>query len=179
MARRGFTLVEVMVALVLAGIAVSTAVGVFASTGDTVRRLGQESRAWTHRGNARVWLSDALASAEVDATGGIIFDGDRESVRFRGWQWSPKGWVEPADIEVSFVGGRLRATNGSGAPLVLSDSIEGIALSYLPTWGEDTEWLPRWRSDSGLPAAVRLIVWSRARDLPRSDTSIVLVGVGG
>ncbi len=179
MARSGFTLVEVMVALVLAGIAVSTAVGVFASTGDTVRKLGEESRAWTQRANARVWLSDALASAEVDATSGLVFDGDRESLTFRGWQWSRDGWVEPADIEVNLQGVRLRATNGSGTPLVLGDSIEGIAFAYLPTWGEDTEWSPRWRSDSGLPVAVRLVVWSRAGAASRADTSIVLVGAGG
>jgi prepilin-type N-terminal cleavage/methylation domain-containing protein len=170
--RRGFTLIEVVVATVVAGIAISTAAALFATSTDAVGRMVEGSERSMRDSNGRLWLESALAGLEVDNTLDGEFLGSSTRVSFRTHVWVPLGWIEPARVSVDFDAGRIRMT-ALGNTVVVADSVGAATFEYLLTYGGESPWVADWRSRATAPVAVRL----RLDHGPASaDTMLFFIG---
>lgn len=156
MTRRGFTLVEMLVALVVGGIAVATAAAVFAASSDGVRNLVERSDRWTREATSRAWLGQLFAGAEVRNTPQAEFVGLERFVRFSTRYWAAEGWLEPGVVSLAFDDGSVTSAFPDGVRLVLIDSLTDASFEYLIRYGEPSPWLLEWESGTTLPLAVRL-----------------------
>lgn len=156
MTRRGFTLVEILVALVIGGIAVATAAAVFAASSDGVRTLADRSDRWTREATGRAWLAQLFAGAEVRNAPGSEFVGLERFVRFPTRYWAEEGWLEPGVVSIELDEGRITTALSAGRGMVLMDSLADASFEYLIRYGEQSPWLREWESGTTLPLAVRL-----------------------
>lgn len=179
MSRDGFTLVEVLVALTLAGLSVGMAMGVFVNARDAVALLERRSAAFTARSNAETWLAEAFLSAQVDPEAQVAFEGESDRVRFRTRLWVARGWTEWSDVELRAVDGRLLATASPGDDVSLGDSVASVSFDYLEGTGLDAPWRSEWHSDRTLPTGVRLRLVRRGSRGLEADTLLFLVGAPG
>ena len=179
-ARRGFTLIEVMVALALAGTVALLAHRLFGVVLEGSRKLGIEVRALDREQNAARLLSSMFLSTAVGTDGDTPFEGHSDRVRFSAWTESEEGWFERREIAVSLVGARLQAEISPGESVVLGDSVQALAVDYLLELGAGSRWVAEWISPVTAPLAVRV----RTRRQPlrgstRSDTTIYLIKARG
>lgn len=174
-ARAGFTLIEVLVALALTGIVALLAHRLLAATVDGVRALGAERLAQDRRANGRRWLRAAFLSLEPDAPGG--FEGGESRLRWTGWLEQPGGWFEPVRLTLSVRDSALVAELAGEETLVLGDSAGALAIDYLLTPGAESRWVREWHSPLSAPLAVRLRIL--ALDGTRVDTLFFLIGERG
>lgn len=171
----GFTLVEVLVALVLTGIVVAIAFQMFGTAIDTGARLDTAAIVHARDQNARRWLSAALGSADVTRDTGGEFRGEPRRVRFTTWLLTGNGWFEPARISIEEAGGGVIATS-DGSRRVTLFSQGGLAgIDYLGRMGEDSPWLTSWESAITAPLAVRIRIARQSR----IDTLLLRVGERG
>lgn len=184
MRNRGFTLIEVLVALAIAGLVVLLAHRVFAAVADGGRRLVAAREASDRDANARRWLKATLLSLDVgDAAG--PFEGRPNRVRFSAWQMTAGGWFERREIGLGETGGRFEALlrNGErgavrdGEAITLADSVIEIAFDYLLEPGADTKWVREWISPVSAPLAIRfrIAMERRTRVGGRVDTLLFLI----
>jgi prepilin-type N-terminal cleavage/methylation domain-containing protein len=154
----GFTLVEVLVALVLAGTIALLAHQLFAAAVDASRRLEQARRRLDREGNAHAFLRDALLALDVGADGGGPFEGYPGHLQFSAWLPVSDGWDERRTVVLALDRGRWTATLGDepGTRLVLADSVKSVSLDYLLDPGADARWAMGWHSPVSAPLAVRV-----------------------
>lgn len=155
MNRSGFSLIEVMTALVLSGVAATLAAAVFASTSDAVRSMQLRSQEAERRAEGVLWLREALLAADVTVEGQRRFFGSADSLRFRTTLPVPQGWRETVEVLVTTESGRMTMQAGAGRQ-VLFDSLATASFDYLAALGSESPWLRRWDSFTSAPPAVRL-----------------------
>lgn len=174
-ARRGFTLIEVLVALTIGATAVLVAHSLFGATTELAARTASRFEAATSWANARRALSAALASAEIGRGDSVRFDGARDRVAFTSWFWTPIG-REPRRCSLLASDSLLLLVVGPDS-LVLTAELDTLAVDFLPERGAATAWVTEWSSAVTLPAAVRLRI---ARSTtPAVDTILVPLGNRG
>lgn len=179
-ARRGFTLVEVMVALALAGTVALLAHRLFGVVLEGSRQLGIEARTLDREQNAGRLLSSMLLSIAVGTAGDAQFEGRSDRVRFSAWMETEDGWFERREIAVALAGARLQATISPGESVVLGDSVQALALDYLLELGAESRWVAEWISPVTAPLAVRVRTRRQPlRSSARSDTTIYLIKARG
>ena len=175
---RGFTLIELSVALAITGL-VALLVYATADAGyDTKRRLDLSRRSLQSARAMRILLQDALRNARPAARiGDTVFTLEKRQ--------GPDG--EPAD-RLSFVtaGGLAPLARGRDWLVRVEPSSGGVAFSALPLDGSrggrfvgrlegvtglrvrvkqpglDTAWVDRWALPSSVPRAVELTYWTAA-----------------
>ena len=169
---RGFTLIEVLVALTIATLVVFLAHQVFASVAERGRTLVSAREALDREVNARRWLAATFLSLEVgtDSTGG--FDGRSSQLDFAAWERMPDGWFERRHIGLGRDGTWLVASVAPGEPVALLDSVVDVAFDYLLEPGAESRWVREWVSPVSAPIAVRIRV-NRSRS--RTDTLLFLI----
>ncbi|MEO8139366.1 MAG: prepilin-type N-terminal cleavage/methylation domain-containing protein [Gemmatimonadota bacterium] len=178
MTRRGFTLIEVLVALALGGMVLLMAHRIFGAAADAMHALGRSREALDREQNGARWLTLAFENLDVaDSAGG--FDGRPDHVRFQSWQLVPAGWFAHQGVELGAVGGSLIARAGTQRPITLADSVVGAEFDYLLEPGAHTSWVRTWISPLSAPLAVRLRVARRANGMAWTDTLLVLIGERG
>lgn len=168
MTRRGFTLLEVMVALVVSGTVVLLAYATLSGGMDVdarVTRLQAEEQAMTI---VRAMVSDAVRHATLDdGVGGVAgvrtergADGRVRAVRLatRGIA-TPHGATAPWTLQLrtDSAGLRLDATpvQGPGAPLqVRVPVVRSLAIRFLAP--AEVTWRDAWEDSTRLPAAIEL-----------------------
>jgi prepilin-type N-terminal cleavage/methylation domain-containing protein len=171
--RLGFTLLEVLVAVVLTGTVALLAHQLFAAAVDGSRRLEQARKRLDREGNARAFLRDALLALEVGADGAGSFEGEPRRLRFFARLPTAYGWDERRTVDLSLAGGRWTAALGdeSGTRLVLADSVRSVELDYLLEPGAGAHWVIDWHSAVSAPLAVRV----RLTRAGACDTMVYLV----
>jgi prepilin-type N-terminal cleavage/methylation domain-containing protein len=174
----GFTLVEVLTALAIAGAVVLVAHQLYTAVADGGRQLRSAQRGLDREANGRRWLKAAFLSLEVGQVPGESFDGDGDRMRFSAWQMTPGGWFERRRIELGRTDDRLVATLEDGQ-VWLADGVAHVAFDYLLEPGADTHWVRQWTSPVSVPMAVRMrIVRDRAigdDGRPATDTLLFLI----
>jgi prepilin-type N-terminal cleavage/methylation domain-containing protein len=172
--RAGFTLVEVLVALVLTGTIALLAHQLFAAAADGSRRLELARRGLDRAGNARDFLRDAFLALDVGADGSGPFEGEPHRVRFSAWLPVSGGWNERRTVVLTLDEGRWAAAvgEGAGARMVLADSVESASLDYLLDLGAGEHWVSDWHSAVSAPLAVRVRLTNAAA---ACDTALYLV----
>lgn len=176
---RGFTLVEVLVALTLSALVVLAAHRIFTGVVDGAARLRDARVALDREANARRFLHEAFGSLDVGTEGAGSFVGRPERVEFTTWLRVPEGWVERRRIALAARGGGLVADLGS-ASVLLADGIARVEFDYLLEAGAAAAWVREWISPVSAPVAVRVrITDARSTERGAVDTLLFIVGARG
>lgn len=168
MARRGFTLIEMLVAIVLAALVAATARAVVETIGDAATRLAVTAVTEDAARGGDILSRTIIRQARSLRGDSISFFGTGRGFVIQSWCPVPGGWSEVCQaafaVDDSATSVILRA---GSTPLVAFRGRESVALRYLATAENGGRWVDRWASN-GLPAAVGIIV--------DGDTLIVPVG---
>lgn len=172
--RRGFTLIEVLVALVVTAAIALLAHGLFAAAADGGHRLALARRRLDREGNARAFIREAFLALDVGADSAGPFEGEPHRVRFTTWLPVAAGWNERRTMVLDARDGQWAAALGGGEidRIVLADSVTGVGLDYLLELGAGEHWVGDWHSAVSAPLAVRIRV---TRMGGGTDTSLYLV----
>ena len=177
---RGFTLVEVMVALVLTGMIALLAHRIFAAALDGSDRLQRAVRSLDREQNARRLLAAMLLSvAAGTGPGDASFEGGPEKIRFTAWLETPEGWFERKSVELSLEAGRVVAAIPPEPPVVLGDSVTLLKFDYLLELGAESRWVSEWKSPVTAPLAVRVRISRRLGSGSVADTILYLIKARG
>jgi prepilin-type N-terminal cleavage/methylation domain-containing protein len=164
----GFTLIEVMVALAIAGLVVLAAHRIFTGVADGAQAVAAARERLDHEANARRWLKATFLSLDPP------FEGHVDRLSFTSWQLGTGGWFEPQHTELRQDDDRFVAAGAS--PLVLRNGVSDVAFDYLLDPGADTKWVREWVSPVSAPLAIRLrIAGCGKRDATCVDTLLFLV----
>lgn len=174
----GFTLIELTVALVVSGVAMLLALGIFSAASDGTRLLQGGRHALDQRMNAERWLRIAFLDLDLGAGDGG-FDGKPESVEFSTWLPGVHGWDTRERVALRFRNGQLLAQTSDGIAIVLADSITGVGFDYLLEPGADSRWVHSWVSPVSAPLVVRLRLESAAGGRIVADTTLYLIKARG
>jgi prepilin-type N-terminal cleavage/methylation domain-containing protein len=183
---KGFTLIEVIVALAIGGIVVLLAHQLFIGVSDGVQRLAAARIGLDREANSRRLLAALAGSVEVGPPGAGGFEGEPERMTFSTWFIDVDGWPEPRRVAVEHRDSALVATGLTEHPLQLRDSVMTVAFDYLLDHGTSAAWVHAWQSPTSAPLAIRVRVtrlgMRRGADPPRQlsvDTLLLLVGPRG
>ncbi len=153
-ARTGFTLVELMVALVLGSLTVLLTHQVFTAVSDGIRRMAAAQTDWEAKQFAGRWLDDAILSLETGSGGGG-FDGHADRLEFSTWLMTEQGWPERQRVSLSLNHHRLVA-RAAGSSVELFPELRSVAFDYLLDPGLNSHWVSDWSSPVSAPLGVRL-----------------------
>lgn len=182
MCRRGFTLIEVLVALTLSAVVVLLGHRVFTAVVDGSVRVRATQEALDRGANARRWLTEAFGSLAVGTPAGGGFEGTPSRVEFETWLPTVARGFVPRRVGLAVDDGRLVAAIEGQEPLGLRDSVASAAFDYLLEGGANARWVGEWRSPVSAPLAVRLRLAGRAPasgEALRVDTLLLLIGPRG
>lgn len=157
----GSTLVELLVALAVAGLALVLAGRLFGVAAEGSDRVETGRVALDHESNARRWLAVAFGNLDVGTDGAGAFEGGPSSVSFSTWLETADGWLERRPVTCRLRDGRLIADAG-GRTVVLADGVSEAAFDYLLEPGADTRWVRGWSSAVSAPLAVRVRLTRRS-----------------
>jgi prepilin-type N-terminal cleavage/methylation domain-containing protein len=197
--KRGFTLIELMVALVLGGLVVLLAHRTFGVAAELGGRVAAGRQAHDRAMNARRFLAAAFGSLEVGTVRNTGFLGLEDEVAFTTWLVDENGASLRKQVTVrlersaddtgpvaSSEAGTMRLlalvgpVEGENAlprdTLVLAPEVAGLAFDYLLDFGADAAWVREWRSPVSAPLAVRLRVVGASGDV---DTLLCVIGPRG
>lgn len=166
---RGFTLIEIMVALTLSALVVLLAHRVFTGVVDATGRLRDARLALDREANGLRFLQEALGSLDVGTQGAGGFAGRPERVEFATWHRVPHGWLERGRLTLGLEDGRFMG----------QDSVARVEFDYLLEAGANAAWVREWISPVSAPVAVRIRITGRGTGEERVDTVLVLVGPRG
>jgi prepilin-type N-terminal cleavage/methylation domain-containing protein len=167
--RHGFTLIEVMVGMAIAGIIIVAAHRILTGVADGARAVAVARESLDRSANARRWLKATFLSLEPP------FEGRANRVSFTSWQLVPGGWFEHTETQLAQAGSQFRGATGA-EPLLLADSVSDVAFDYLLDPGADTKWVREWISPVSAPLAVRVrIAGCGRRDAGCVDTLLFLM----
>ncbi len=172
-ARRGFTLVEVMVALAIGGVVLVLAGRIFTVVTDSARLIESERLLTERSANGRRWLRAALASV-VPTSDRAPFEGSSEALAFVAATPRPNGRFDTERIELGSSAGALIAKRSVSGAIVMDSGVQAARFEYLGSPGEGSRWVPAWRSTTSAPLAVRLRV-ARLALRGAVDTTIILI----
>lgn len=176
-ARSGFTLVEVMIALVTTAIVVAlarvaltevvrTSVVLDSVSADTDRRLAAER-----------WVAAAFQSLSLGRPGDPAFEGGPRRVSFGAVLLTESGWYEPRQVTIDGMSDQPVLTWDGGSVALERKAV--LEFDYLLVPGEQSRWVREWRSDSDAPVAVRVRRTVGEGAAVLTDTLLFAVGVRG
>ena len=174
-ARRGFTLVEVLVALAIAGTVVVTARALLEAIADDAERLVDHAAANDTDANSERLLRRLVSNLEVGTDTVRRFAGDERAARFTSWCDVPRGWQERCAVTLAIdTDGTepvLAAALSTGEVLVLRRGFTNASLHYLGDAARGGTWFRSWGESVTAPLAIRAIL--------DSDTLILRIGERG
>jgi prepilin-type N-terminal cleavage/methylation domain-containing protein len=172
---RGFTLVEVLVALVLGGIAAMLASSISTHVRDSLSRLNRAVVNHESDAHARDWLRDTFDFVEPYANGDGGVMGSKTRLTFFSRTWNARGGHPLGRLSV-VVDSTLRIENADGEVVTLADGLVTGELDYLGSYGATATFGSYWDSRISAPLAVRIRLGRRRRDVIVVDTLLFWVG---
>jgi len=154
--QRGFTLIEVLVALTIGAVVVLLAHELFGAVAERCRTLLAARTALDRSANSRRWLAATFLSLDVGTDGAGGFEGRPDHAAFTTWMLMPDGWFERRQVTLGAEQGRLRAIVTPGTPITLVDSLTDVQFDYLLEPGAESRWVREWVSPVSAPVAVRM-----------------------
>jgi prepilin-type N-terminal cleavage/methylation domain-containing protein len=165
----GFTLVEVMVAIVIGALVILGAHQVFSGVAAGTHAVAEARERLDRASNGRRWLKATFLSLEPP------FEGRSHRAAFTSWQLAPGGWFEPKPVVLFRDGDRFVGTIDA-QQLELADSVSELMFDYLLTPGANSRWVPEWMSPVSAPLAIRIRIAGCGRgDSACVDTLLFLV----
>jgi prepilin-type N-terminal cleavage/methylation domain-containing protein len=153
--KAGFTLLEMMVALVVASLVVAIAARVHSALLDAGARIEAAREAVDRAANGRRLLSGLLGGVEIGSPASR-FEGSARRAVFSAWWNDEQGRWSRARCGLELDQSRLVLHLGSARAVVLADSLVAGAIDYLSEPGERSPWLRAFESQLLVPAALRL-----------------------
>lgn len=151
---RGFTLLEVLVALIVAATVLLSAHWMAGAVADATERVAEEGGAADARANSERLLRRLAATAEPAAA---PFRGNRQIMRWSTWCDTADGWQERCTVELAMVQRREGATLLLALPhgqlVVVREAVRRGGFRYLTAAGGRGSWTGEWAASSP-PAAV-------------------------
>ncbi|MBI3567536.1 MAG: prepilin-type N-terminal cleavage/methylation domain-containing protein [Gemmatimonadetes bacterium] len=185
--RRGMTLLELVVALAVGGMALAAGGAAFATVADqrarALREADVDRRALAARRAIADWIGDVQLSADGDAPGFRGIDGTRranttelpdDEVSFLTTAATPRG-DDPSRVHF-FIARAADSTSGAlvaelsdrrGRDLVrvtLAEGVAGFNVRYFTQAFGRAEWLDSWASATLLPGAVEVTLFAAPGD---------------
>ena len=178
--RTGFTLLEVIVAVMIAATLLLSADAVFEQMADsrtsTARSAMERDRVKNATALIRSWVRQIDVSPGNSPTSSPrSFVGDGIESKFTSWCIAPGGWERECDVSLravadsNNVGVVATSSAGDSATLLVRDST--IALRYLIDAADGGRWVDSWPSGPTVPLAIGIV--------SRSDTIVYRVGARG
>jgi prepilin-type N-terminal cleavage/methylation domain-containing protein len=173
--RTGFTLVELMVALVVSAIVVLGARMLLEQLGDSALRTVTAATRADREANGERLLRDLAGRLEVGTDQTVRFSGEPNTASFGSWCDVPSGWQERCTV--TLVAGAqgdhssLIASFSAGDRVTLLVREQPIELRYLDDPRGGGRWFMSW--GAGITAPLAFAVISGA------DTMIVRIGDRG
>jgi prepilin-type N-terminal cleavage/methylation domain-containing protein len=176
-ARAGFTLVEVMVALVVIGIVLIGARAMLGQVADSADRITAASAEADREANAEGLLRAIAGRLEVAPVPGqeIRFQGDPRGARFHSWCEVPDGWLERCEVSLGFIelqGERVLALRLSTGEMVpLRRGFASGEIAYLRSADGGGSWVHTWGASITAPIALGVVI--------DGDTTLIRIGERG
>jgi prepilin-type N-terminal cleavage/methylation domain-containing protein len=172
---RGFTLVEIMVAIAIGGMVMLGARALLEALADEEHRMAGETAVQDARANGERTLRALVGRLEVGTSEGGPFTGVPAATSCTSWCDVPSGWQERCEVAIAFeIEGDapvLVARLAGGRRLVLERGFHSGTLRYLNSAGAGGQWFQKWGTGITAPLALGVIL--------DSDTLIVRIGERG
>jgi len=172
---RGFTLVEVTVAISLTAVVMVMAHQVFAGVIDGSKRANEARLALAAEMNGWRRLTALVGSVLVGPTDADAFVGEPESVSFTAWDRDATGLNVRRRLVLRLDEGKLVLHGLAPIAVALADSVRATTLDYLMDPGATATWVRRWSSSATVPLAIRL----RLTRQTGADTLLMIIGARG
>lgn len=172
--RRGFTLVEIVVALLVSAVVVLGARMLLEQLGDSTSRTVGNAARGDRDANGEQLLRDLVRRLEVGTPGAARFAGEPDSASFSSWCDVPAGWQERCVVVIRVHPSPIGTTLSLSATGIGSQQIRAAAqieLRYLDDAAAGGRWFRSWGAGITAPLAIGL--------LTGSDTTILRIGERG
>ena len=171
-------MVELLVALVVGGVAILGARSVLGALADHADRVSEAAAAADRAANGERTLRALVGGIEIGTTKDAGFGGDEREARFTAWCPTPSGWQERCTVRLlvlpsdsltakSIVASVL--STGEILPLLESAAVQRIR--YLRDAANGGTWFHTWGTGITAPLAIGIIT--------DRDTLIVRIGERG
>jgi prepilin-type N-terminal cleavage/methylation domain-containing protein len=168
---RGFTLIEIIAAISILGLAISGAVALLDEINDGSRRIVREGGRVARESNGARLLRRLLVDAKASTDSTRRFRGDENTLELWTLCDVPGGWAEDCRVSLSI------DQRGDSSVVVADVPGSGVFSArrqagpvsfryYHPSARTDTVWARQWSSNVSLPAAIGLVVGSDTIVLP-------------
>lgn len=169
--RAGFTLVELMVALVVSAVVVLGARQLLEQLGESAHRTVVVAARADRAANGERLLRDLAGRLEIGRNAAARFSGETGETRFASWCEVPSGWEERCTVSLVARGTSLVASFGGADTLTLLVRDAPIELRYLDDPRAGGRWFTSWGAGITAPLAIAVIAGG--------DTTIVRIGERG
>jgi prepilin-type N-terminal cleavage/methylation domain-containing protein len=174
----GFTLVELLVALVVGGVAILGARAVLAALGDHADRVSEAAASADRTANGERTLRALVGNLEIGTTPDASFGGDEHQMQFTTSCPTPSGWQERCVVRVialrpDSLAGRSIVVGilPTGEILPLLADVTGPRFRYLRDAGNGGTWFHSWGNGITAPVAIGIVT--------ERDTLILRIGDRG
>lgn len=176
--RRGLSLLEVMMAMVITGVALALCVTVADQAGRKTRDLARRSREGRDAHARERLIREVVGAARASSDTLPVFVGKPLVARFETVCPSPRGWREPCTAELRIANDSLVGTLVLRLPGTrdVSAALPGAErMIYLASPFEGGVWMDQWNANPRPPLGLGIVSTVRGR----VDTLLVRVGHRG
>lgn len=160
--RRGFTLVEIIAALSIMGLAMIGGLMLIDQIGDSAGRVSHDARLAAREGNGQRLLHRLLLDAVSSTDSTKRFRGDEHSMELWTTCEVPAGWAEPCRAVLAIDQRQdtsvVLAELSTGESYALRRQLGAAEFRYFNPSPTDTFWVRQWSSHVALPTAIGLLL---------------------
>jgi prepilin-type N-terminal cleavage/methylation domain-containing protein len=160
--RAGFTLIEIVVALVVSAIVLLGARAMLGEVGDDALRISAETARLDSDANGERALRALVRRLDLGSGEASQFAGDPRQVSFSSWCDVPSGWQERCVVTLTLEPHAGKSAfvirTSKGALLLVRDRVGMGELRYLTTVTGGGEWIRVWGAGITAPLAIGIIL---------------------